>query len=85
VNGSRRDPSEAHQRLRNKHGLRFPLLTDADHDAYGAWGEPTRYGKTSVGVLRSTLVIDPEGRIRRAWHDVKADGHAAAVGAALDR
>ena len=61
---------------------RFPLLTDADHavmDAWGAWGEKTRYGRTSVGVLRSTFLVDEQGRVERAWHDVKADGHAASV------
>ena len=71
-----------HQRFRNKYGLQFPLLTDADHqvmDAYGAWGEKTRYGQTSLGVLRSTFLVDEQGRIERAWHNVKADGHAAQV------
>jgi peroxiredoxin Q/BCP len=48
-------------------------------DAWGAWGEKTRYGRTSVGVLRSTFLVDEQGRVERAWHDVKADGHAASV------
>ena len=51
------DDAASHQRFRNKYGLRFPLLTDADHavmDAWRAWGEKTSYGRTSVGVLRST-------------------------------
>ena len=76
------DDAGSHQRFRNKYGLRFPLLTDADHavmDAWGAWGEKTRYGRTSVGVLRSTFLVDSHGRVERAWHNVKADGHAAAV------
>jgi thioredoxin-dependent peroxiredoxin len=76
------DDAASHQRFRNKHGLRFPLLTDADHtvmDAWGAWGEKTRYGRTSVGVLRSTFLLDAHGRVERAWHDVSADGHAATV------
>ena len=80
------DNAASHQRFRNKYGLRFPLLTDADHavlDAYGAWGEKSRYGRTSVGVLRSTFLVDEQGRVERAWHDVKADGHAAAVLAEL--
>ena len=80
------DNAASHQRFRNKYGLRFPLLTDADHavlDAYGAWGEKRRYGRTSVGVLRSTFLVDEQGRVERAWHDVKADGHAAAVLAEL--
>ena len=52
-------------------------------DAWGAWGEKTRYGRTSVGVLRSTFLLDEQGRVERAWHNVKADGHAAKVLEAL--
>jgi peroxiredoxin Q/BCP len=81
------DDAASHQRFRNKYGLRFPLLTDAGHqvmDAWGAWGEKTRYGRTSVGVLRSTFLVDEQGRVARVWHDVKADGHAAKVLAELD-
>jgi len=80
------DDAQSHQRFRNKYGLRFPLLTDADHqvmDAYGAWGEKTRYGRTSVGVLRSTFLVGADGRIEQAWHNVKADGHAAKILEAL--
>ena len=76
------DDGASHQRFRNKYGLRFPLLTDADHavmDDWGAWGEKTRYGRKSVGVLRSTFLLDDQGRVERAWHNVKADGHAASV------
>src|SRR4029450_9809152 len=76
------DDAASHQRFRNKYGLRFPLLTDADHDvmdAWGAWREKTSYGRTSVGVLRSTFLLDEGGRVERAWHNVKAGGHAASV------
>jgi peroxiredoxin Q/BCP len=76
------DNATSHQRFRNKYGLQFPLLTDAGHevmDAWGAWGEKSRYGRTSVGVLRSTFLVDEQGRVEQAWHNVKADGHAAAV------
>jgi peroxiredoxin Q/BCP len=62
--------------------LRFGLLTDADRavmDAWGAWGEKTSYGRKSVGVIRSTFLLDDQGRVERAWHNVKADGHAATV------
>ncbi len=86
VIGISRDDAQSHQRFRNKYGLQFPLLTDADHqvmDAYGAWGEKTRYGQTSIGVLRSTFLVDEQGHIERAWHNVKADGHAAKVLEAL--
>jgi peroxiredoxin Q/BCP len=80
------DDATSHQRFRNKYGLQFPLLTDAGHavmDAWGAWGDKTRYGRTSVGVLRSTFLLDEQGRVERAWHNVKADGHAAKVLEAL--
>ncbi len=86
VIGISRDDAQSHQRFRNKYGLQFPLLTDADHqvmDAYGAWGEKTRYGQTSIGVLRSTFLVDDQGHIERAWHNVKADGHATQVLEAL--
>jgi peroxiredoxin Q/BCP len=82
------DNAASHQRFRGKYRLQFPLLTDADHavmDAWGAWGEKSRYGRTSVGVLRSTFLVDEQGRIERAWHNVKADGHAATVLAHLQR
>jgi peroxiredoxin Q/BCP len=80
------DNAASHQRFIGKYGLQFPLLTDADHavmDAWGAWGEKTRYGRTSVGVLRSTFLVDEQGQIEHAWHNVKADGHAATVLAQL--
>jgi thioredoxin-dependent peroxiredoxin len=80
------DDATSHRRFRGKYGLRFPLLTDADHavlEAWGAWGEKTSYGRKTVGVLRSTFLVDEQGRVERAWHNVKADGHAAAVLAEL--
>ncbi|MEV7006047.1 thioredoxin-dependent thiol peroxidase [Streptosporangium sp. NPDC051022] len=60
--------------------LTFPLLSDPDlevHKAYGAYGEKMMYGKTTVGVLRSTFVIDPDGKIEKALYNVKATGHVA--------
>jgi peroxiredoxin Q/BCP len=80
------DPGESHQRFRTKYGLRFPLLSDPDHevmDAYGAWGERTQFGKKTVGVIRSTFLIDPGGRVTRAWYQVRAEGHAEQVLAEL--
>ena len=56
-----------------KFSLGFPLLSDHDHtvaDAYGVWGEKTTYGKTSLGVIRSSFLIDEDGRIERAWYRV---------------
>jgi peroxiredoxin Q/BCP len=76
------DGAASHQKFRAEHGLTFPLLTDADHavmEAYGAWGEKTLYGKKSVGVIRSTFLIDEEGKVQRAWYSVKANGHAEKV------
>lgn len=60
--------------------LTFPLLSDPGlevHRAYGAHGEKTMYGRTTVGVLRSTFVIDPDGKIEKALYNVKATGHVA--------
>jgi thioredoxin-dependent peroxiredoxin len=85
VLGVSSDDAASHQRFRNKYGLEFPLLTDADHavmEAYGAWGEKTLYGKKSIGVIRSTFLVDEDGRIQKAWYSVKADGHAEKVLAA---
>ncbi|MFF0573482.1 thioredoxin-dependent thiol peroxidase [Streptosporangium saharense] len=61
-------------------GLTFPLLSDPGlevHQAYGAYGEKTMYGRTTVGVLRSTFVIDADGKIEKALYNVKATGHVA--------
>jgi len=82
------DGQEAHRKFRAKYGLAFPLLSDQDHAvmaAYGAWGEKTLYGKKSLGVIRSTFLIDAEGTIERPWYNVRADGHAAKVLLELDR
>ena len=64
--------------FREKEGLTFPLLSDPDHavmEAYGAWGEKSMYGRTSVGVIRSTFLVDAEGVIEEAQYGVKATGH----------
>ncbi|MET4094718.1 thioredoxin-dependent thiol peroxidase [Arthrobacter sp. UYCu712] len=61
-------------------GLNFPLLSDEDHavaEAYGAWGEKKNYGRTYEGLIRSTVVVDPEGRIEVAQYNVRATGHVA--------
>jgi peroxiredoxin Q/BCP len=67
-------------KFRDRDGLTFPLLSDPQHatlSAYGAWGEKMLYGKKSVGVVRSTFVIGPDGTIERAQYGVKATGHVA--------
>ena len=76
------DGAEKHVKFRTKYGLKFPLLTDTDHkvmEKYGAYGEKTLYGKKTVGVIRSTFLIGADGKIARAWHHVRADGHAEKV------
>jgi peroxiredoxin Q/BCP len=81
------DGASSHRKFREKFDLPFTLLSDPDHDVanrYGAWAEKTNYGKTYMGIVRSSYLIDPDGRIARAWPKVKADGHAAAVLAALE-
>jgi len=80
VLGVSRDEPAKLRRFREQDGLTFPLLSDPDHavhEAYGAWGEKQNYGKTITGVLRSTFVVDGEGRIERALVNVKATGHVA--------
>jgi peroxiredoxin Q/BCP len=67
-------------------GLTFPLLSDPEHtllEAWGAWGEKSLYGKKVVGVIRSTIVIDPDGAVQLARYNVKATGHVAALRTAL--
>jgi len=84
--GVSKDSAASHQRFREKFDLPFTLLTDPKReviDRYGAWGEKTALGRTYMGITRSTFLIDPDGRIARAWPKVKADGHADEVLAAL--
>jgi peroxiredoxin Q/BCP len=81
------DGASSHRKFREKFDLPFTLLSDVDHDVanrYGAWAEKTNYGKTYMGIVRSSYLIDPDGRIARAWPKVKADGHAAEVLGALE-
>jgi len=76
------DPPEKHQKFIAKHRLGLDLLSDPEHKVlakYGAWGEKNMYGKKYEGVLRSTVLIDPEGKIAHLWSNVKAAGHAEAV------
>jgi thioredoxin-dependent peroxiredoxin len=73
-------------KFRDKEGLTFPLLSDPGHtvlQAYGAYGEKKLYGKTTVGVIRSTFVIDANGVIEKAMYGVKATGHVARLRAEI--
>ena len=72
------DEVESHQRFRGKYDLNFRLLADTKHkvaEKYGAWREKTRFGKTSMGVQRSTYIIDAEGVVHKMWKSVKVEGH----------
>jgi peroxiredoxin Q/BCP len=82
VLGCSPDSPERHRKFIAKYGLKVRLLSDPDHsvmEKYGAWGEKNMYGKTTVGVIRSTVIIDPEGRVAHHWKKVSAKGHAAKV------
>ena len=80
------DGSASHRRFREKFALPFTLLSDEDHavaTAYGAWGLKKSYGREYMGIIRSSFLVGPDGRVARAWPRVKADGHAAEILAAL--
>jgi peroxiredoxin Q/BCP len=82
VLGVSADPPKAQEKFRDKHKLAVPLLSDEAHqvlEAYGAWGEKSMYGKSFLGILRTTVLIGADGRIARIWRNVKVDGHAEAV------
>jgi peroxiredoxin Q/BCP len=70
------DTPEDQKKFDVKFSLGFPLLADTDHavaEAYGVWGEKTNYGKTSMGIIRSSFLIDEKGAIQRAWYKVKPE------------
>jgi peroxiredoxin Q/BCP len=80
------DDAASHQKFRAKFGLTFSLLSDptkSTMEKYGAFGEKMMYGKKVTGVIRSTFVVGPSGKIEHLWYNVRADGHAAKVVAAL--
>ncbi|MCU1576831.1 MAG: bacterioferritin comigratory-like protein [Leifsonia sp.] len=82
VLGLSRDAPAKLKKFQERDGLNFPLLSDPDlavHNAYGAYGEKSLYGKTVTGVLRSTFVVNPEGTIRLPLYNVKATGHVASL------
>ena len=80
------DDEASHVRFREKYSLPYTLLADPAHeaaDAYGAWGEKTTYGKTSMGIKRSAYVIAPDGSVAKAMYGVKPEGHPEQVLEAL--
>lgn len=86
VLGVSADDVASHVKFRDKFKLNFPLLADADHkvaEKYGAWREKNMYGKKSMGIQRSTYLIDAEGKVAKVWKKVLVDGHDEAVIAAL--
>ncbi len=69
-----------------KHGLTFPLLADADHEVaekYGVWQEKLRYGRKYMGIVRTTYLVGPDGKVAKRWDKVKVEGHADEVAAAV--
>lgn len=82
VLGCSPDSPERHRAFIAKHGLRVTLLSDPDRKVmqeYGAWGDRKLYGKTTVGVIRSTALIDGAGKVAHHWRSVRATGHAGKV------
>jgi len=80
------DPPAKLAKFRDRDGLTFPLLSDPDHavlEAYGAYGDKKLYGKTTVGVIRSTFVVGADGKIEQAMYGVKATGHVARLRAEI--
>ncbi|CAN7283918.1 redoxin domain-containing protein [Bradyrhizobium sp. LjRoot220] len=85
VLGISADTVKAQESFRNKHQLSIPLISDEKHEmleAYGAWGEKSMYGRTFLGILRTTVLIGADGRIAKIWRNVRVDGHADEVLAA---
>lgn len=79
VLGISADPLKAQEKFRDKHSLGIPLVSDEQHEmleAYGAWGEKSMYGKSFLGILRTTVLIGPDGQVARIWRNVRVDGHA---------
>lgn len=86
VLGVSADPLASHVRFKTKHALPFLLLSDPGYDVhqkFGAYGEKVLYGKKSVGPIRSTFLIDPQGKIVKVWSKVRVKGHVAQVLATL--
>ena len=83
--GVSKDSAKKHAKFRAKHGLAFPLLSDEDSDLcerYGVWAEKSMYGKTYMGIVRTTFLIDASGKIAQIWKVAKVKDHVAEVLAA---
>jgi len=85
VLGVSADTVKAQESFRNKHQLSIPLISDEKHEmleAFGAWGQKSMYGRSFLGIIRTTVLVDTQGRIARIWRHVRVDGHADEVFAA---
>jgi peroxiredoxin Q/BCP len=85
VVGISADSVKAQEKFRDKHRLSVPLMSDETHEmleAFGAWSEKSMYGRKFMGIVRTTVLVGPDGRIARLWRNVKVDGHADEVLAA---
>lgn len=81
------DSPKSHTRFKEKFQLPYTLIADEDHaiaEAYGVWGEKTNFGRKYMGVLRTTYIVDPDGRIAQVFEKVKPENHAEEVAEALN-
>ena len=86
VLGISADSVKAQESFRSKHQLSVPLISDEQHEmleAYGAWGEKSMYGRSFMGIIRTTVLIGANGRVAKIWRNVRVDGHADDVLAAV--
>ena len=86
VLGISADGVDSHIRFKTRFGLPYPLLADEEHtvsEAYGVWKEKSMFGKTFMGIERSTFVVDRDGTIAHVFRKVKPEGHADEVGEAV--
>ena len=82
VLGISADSLKAQEKFRDKHSLTVPLISDEKHEmleAYGAWGEKSMYGKSFLGILRTTMLVGSDGKVAKIWRNVRVDGHADQV------
>jgi peroxiredoxin Q/BCP len=82
------DSAKKHCRFKEKYDLPYPLIADTDHavcEAYGVWQQKSMFGRKYMGVVRTTFIIDPDGRIAKVFEGVKPEEHAAEVLAELKR
>ena len=87
VVGVSKDSIDSHCKFADKYGLKFPLLSDSDGkmlEKYGAWGEKNMYGKKSMAIIRSTVLIGPDGKVIKHFPKVNVKGHVEAVIEALN-